>query len=231
MLQKPLDKHLAQEEFNCWLRFFAQWLKRSMGKPGQIKSQSVLEYERWLPSTEEDGRRRLASRLSLLNEDDPLIPSRFGAICTWKLICHQAPQGAVLITLDNLFRLSKEIPPNSPFAPSVKTGLQRSLGLTHRFQVIWLFRVNPQKPLRFTLIDAFDIDLSCQYVDESPKDIIKHLAIQTFSMREIPSMDWKERIYFFPWYDLIAELSPRKGCPTNPRYRILCKRIQSVTFR
>jgi hypothetical protein len=217
-----------QEELNSWLRLFAQWLK-SRKKPQGKKSPALQEYERWLP--EEEGQQRtLDCRLTMLRDDNIAVP-RLGGVCTWKLIHHQAPSGAVLITLDNLFRLSKEIPTKSPLYPVIQRGLERSLGLTHRFQVIWLFRTQPEKPLRFTLIDAFDIDLSCQFVDESPKDIIRSLALEVFGMRKVPSLDWKERVFFFPWYDSISELAPRKGCPTNPRHRILCKRIQNITFR
>lgn len=220
----------SQEELNSWLRLFARWLRTSVGKQSPVRPQALQEYERWLPE-QEGGKRILDCRLSLLSENDPRIPARFGGIATWRLIHHQAPNGAILMTLDNLFKLSKELPPNSPLAPVIQRGLERSLGLTHRFQIVWLFRTSAHKPLKFILIDAFDIDLSCQFVDESPKDVIKHLAIEVFSMRIIPAMDWQERIYHFPWYELIREFSPRKGCPTDPRHRRLCARIQNVTIR
>ncbi len=222
-----------REEFNSWLKFFAHWLRSSpLGKTDAPRPRALQEYERWLPSEkEQEGKRTLDCRLSLLREDDPRIPPRLGGIATWRLINHQAPNGAVLITLDNLFKLSKELPAGGSLTPVIRRGLERSLGLTHRFQVVWLFRSASHKQLRFILIDSFDIDLSCQFVDEAPKDVVKHLAIEVFSMRIIPTLDWKERIYNFPWYELIREFSPRKGCPTEPRYRRLCKRIQNVTIR
>ena len=209
----------ADIELRSWLWVFGQWL-RSINK---VKlSKPIVTYDRWV----EGDKRVLESRLNLLGESDFRF-KRPGAIATWNLVNRSFPAGGVLITLDNLYKLSNELVPNKR-TDSIKRGLERSLGLTHRFQASWVVRGSAQ--FRFIIIDSFDIDLASQFVDEAPRDIIRYVALDAFSMRMIPSMNWQERVYHFPWYETIRQLSPRKGCPENPRYRRLCKRIQRVTL-
>lgn len=210
------------EDFKAWLKVFGRWLTLFNSSKAK-RPKPLVTYERYL----EGDNKVLESRLSLLVDND----SRFhrpGAIATWNLINREFPHNGVLITLDNLFRLTAELDPKHKGTDTIKRGLERSLGLTHRFQVSWV--VGAHSKFSFVLIDSFDIDLSSQFVDESARDIIRYAAIDAFSMRIIPTIRWSDRIYHFPWYETIRQLSPRKGCPENPRYRRLCRRIQKVTF-
>lgn len=207
-------------EIRSWLRLFAQWLHQSQST--RSKHKPIQTYDRWTEGDE----RVLESRLSLLADDDPRF-HRPGAIATWNLVNRTANEAGVLITLDNLYQLSTELKSNKT-TEALNRGLERSTGLTHRFQVSWVFKTSQK--LQFIVIDSFDIDLANQFVDEAPKDIIRYTALDAFSMRVIPTMGWKERIYHFPWYESIRHLAPRKGCPENPKYRRLCKRIQRVTL-
>lgn len=211
---------MIDESFKRWLKIFGLWLKQT-----QVKAvKPLITYDRWL---EEQPGRILDTRLSMLSDDDIRF-KRPGAIATWNLINHSEPNGGVIITLDNLHRLTAQLDSHRKDSEFIRRGLERSLGLTHRFQVSWVFRSGDK--FRFVIIDSIDIDLSSQFIDESARDIIRYLAIEAFSMRRIPSMSWRERIYFFPWLDSILQLSPKKGCPDNPRHRRLCRRIQRVSF-
>lgn len=210
---------MADTELRSWLWVFGQWL-RSINKIKLPKP--AVTYDRWV----EGDKRVLESRLNLLSEGDFRF-KRPGAIATWNLVNRSFPTGGVLITLDNLYKLSSELPPSNR-TELIRRGLERSLGLTHRFQVSWVVRGSAK--FRFIIIDSFDVDLASQFVDEAPRDIVKYVALDAFSMRAIPNLSWQERIYHFPWYEVIRQLSPRKGCPENPRYRRLCKRIQQVTL-
>lgn len=210
-----------QSELYSWLWLFGRWLRETTRNKSKLpKPLSV--YDRW---TEGD-KKILESRLALLPDTD----SRFrrpGAVATWNLINKEFPAGGVLITLDNLYKLSLELPKDKR-GEIVKQGLQRSSGLTHRFQVSWVLKSD--RHFRFVVIDSFDIDLASQFIDEAPKDVIRYVALEAFSMRLIPGLNWQQRIYHFPWYETIRWLSSRKGCPENPRHRRLCKRIVKVTF-
>lgn len=207
-------------ELKAWLRVFGNWLMQH-----QIASpQPLMSEERWIESPN----RKLESRLSLLPDNDPRF-HRPGSVCTWKIINHAEPNGGVLLTLDNLFRLSTELPQNKN-APVILRGLERSMGMTHRFQAIWLYRYTRDSSLRLVLLTAFDIDLSGHYIDESAKEVIRYTALDCFNMRSVPSLSWRERVSQFPWYETIAQLSPRKGCPQNPRVRLLCRRVQKVSM-
>lgn len=209
-----------QEELKAWLRLFGVWLRQH-----QIQTpQPLFSEERWI----ETPTRKLESRLSLLPDEDKRF-KRPGSVCTWKIINHSEPNGGVLITLDNLFKLSSELP-KSKNSPLILKGLERSKGLTHRFQAIWLYRYAQDAPLRLVLLTAFDIDLSSHYVDESAKEVTRYLALDVFNMRSVPSLSWRERVSQFPWYETISQLSPRKGCPSNPRVRVLFRRVQKVSM-
>lgn len=211
---------MQQSDFHFWLKLFGRWLLGMQEFSRKIKPLEV--FERRLV----DG--KLETRLSMLPDNDTRFGLRPGAIATWKLIHHQARDGALLITLDNLYRLSTEMPATKQ-AEIIKRGLERSSGLTHRFQATWFFRSESGK-LRFTLIDSFDIDLSSRFVDEPARDIIRLVALDLFTMRPVASMQWRERVQFFPWYESIRQLSPKKGCPQDPRWRQLARRMQKVTI-
>lgn len=208
------------EELRAWLRIFGRWLMHhQIAKP-----KPILTEERWL----EGSPRVLESRLSLLPDNDPRF-HRPGSVVTWKLVNHQAPNGGVLLTLDNLFRLSAELPKNNN-SPLILRGLERSKGMTHRVQAIWLYRYTRDSSLRLVLLSAFDIDLSGHYIDESAKEIIRYTALDAFNMRSVPGLNWRERVSQFPWYETITQLSSRKGGPVNPRVRLLCRRVQKVSM-
>ncbi len=214
---------MEKNDFTAWLEIFGRWLKGQEKKP----SQPIISEERWIE--EDNGRRILECRLSLLRDDDNRFV-RPGAIATWNLINYQAPQGGLLITLDNLFRLQSQLNPSNPKADLIRKGLHRSLGLTHRFQVTWLFKRDKDSPLRFILISALDLDLASQYIDESAKEVVRYVALEAFNMRHVPALPWRERLQQFPWYETIAQIAPRKGCPHNPRVRVLCRRAQKVSM-
>lgn len=211
-----------RNDFEAWLQLFARWLRdyhSTSPKP-------LMTEERWI---EEKDERVLDSRLSLIPQGDNRF-HRPGAVCTWKLVHRDAPNGGVLITLDNLLRLRNQLPPNSKNSPVILQGLERSMGLTHRFQAIWLYRYSADSRLRFILLTAIDIDLSSHYVDESACEVVRYVALDCFNMRSIPSLSWKERVSQFPWYESISQFAPKKGCPSNPRCRVLCRRVQKVSF-
>lgn len=196
-----------------WLKLLGRWLLQVAPKPPK----PLLIYER---RTEE----LLESKLSLLADSDSRF-QRPGAVATWLLVDRQEPTVSLFVSLDNLLRLAaeaKEI--------EIKRGLERSQGLTHRFQASWVLRSSVGQKFHFIIIEAFDIDLANQYIDEAPREILRHLMLDIFNMRPVPGLKWKERIYNFPWIGTIEYFSSKKGCPTSPRYRRLCKRIQKVTF-
>ncbi len=195
-----------------WLNLLGRWLLQTVPKPPK----PILIYERRSGKV-------LESKLSLLPDSDSRFPLRPGAVATWNLVDRQAPTGGVVITLDNLLRLGKESK-----QIEIQRGLERSQNLTHRFQVSWVFKNRDQ--FRFIVIEAFDVDLSSHYIDEAPREIVRLMALEAFSMRPVPNLPWQERIYHFPWFVTISFFSPRKGCPTNPRSRPLCKRMHKVTF-
>lgn len=178
-------------DFEAWLRIFGRWLMDY-----QVQNpKPLMTEERWIEGSE----RILESRLSLIPERDIRF-NRPGAIATWKLINKDAPNGGVLLTLDNLFRLSRELPAGSKNSPMILRGLERSMGLTHRFQAIWLYRRTSDSKLRFILLSALDIDLSSHYINESAKEVLRYVALGAFNMRSVPSLSWKERMSQFPWY-------------------------------
>lgn len=211
---------MIQDEFKAWLRIFGKWLMHHQA----VSPQPLMIEERWI----QEPRKSLESRLSLLPDNDPRF-HRPGSVATWKIINHSEPNGGVLITLDNLFRLSTELPQNKN-APVILRGLERSMGMTHRFQAIWLYRYSRDSSLRLVLLTAFDIDLSGHYIDEGAREVVRYTALDCFNMRSVPSLSWRERVSQFPWYETIAQLSPRKGCPSNPRVRLLCRRVQKVSM-
>ncbi len=216
------------QEFSYWIRAFGTWLFLSVaGKSKQELPKTLIEHRRYM---DVEGKQILDGRLSLLNDDDPRFPHRPGAIATWNLVNYQAKNGGVLVTLDNLYKLSLQLDPSKKSSDMIRRGLQRSLGLTHRFQVVWIFRSASNK-LRLTVIDAFDIDLASQFIDESAFDVVRIAALEAFSMRPIPSMSWRERIYHFPWENTLKDIAPKKNCPKDPKIRRLCKRCQNVTLR
>lgn len=208
-------------DFKAWLWIFGRWLMDyQIQKPNPLMSE-----ERWI----EGKQRVLESRLSLIPDNDVRF-QRPGAVCTWKLINKDAVNGGILITLDNLFRLATELPNSSKNSPMILRGLERSMGLTHRFQAIWLYRRTSDSKLRFILLSALDIDLSSHYIDESAREVVRYVALDAFNMRPVPSLSWKERMSQFPWYESLAQFAPKKGCPSNPRCRVLCRRVQKVNF-
>lgn len=211
---------MYSDELKAWLRIFGNWLKHHQTQ----SPKPILTEERWLEQTP----RKLESRLSLLPDNDPRF-KRPGSISTWKIINSSEPNGGLLITLDNLFRLSTELP-NNKNSPIILKGLERSRGMTHRFQALWLYRYSKDSTLRLVLLSAFDIDLSGHYVDESAKEVVRYTALDVFNMRSVAGLSWRERTAQFPWYETISQLSPRKGCPTNPRVRLLCRRVQKVSM-
>lgn len=208
------------DELKAWLLVFGRWLMHH-----QIAAPNpLITEERWI----EVPKRVLETRLSLLPDDDPRF-QRPGSIATWKLIHRSEPNGGLLLTLDNLFRLSADLP-QSKNGTIIRRGLERSKGLTHRFQAIWLYRYTRDSSLRLVLLSAFDIDLSGHYVDETAKETIRYTALDCFNMRSVPSLSWRERVSQFPWYETIAQLSARKGGPVTPRVRLLCRRVQKVSM-
>lgn len=196
-----------------WLKLLGRWLLRTAPLP----SKPLIVYERRAGNV-------LDSKLSLLPDGDSRYPQRPGAVATWKLVDRQEPRIAVFVTLDNLLRLASESK-----QVEIHKGLQRSQGLTHRFQASWVTKSTAGK-FHFVVIEAFDVDLSNQYIDEAPREIIRHLVLEVFNMRPVEGLNWRDRIYHFPWLDTIQYFAPKKGCPEHPRYRRLCKRIQKVTF-
>ncbi|HEY9299964.1 MAG TPA: hypothetical protein VIQ31_27080 [Phormidium sp.] len=209
-------------ELKAWIQIFGGWLKVQEKR----KPLPLMTEERY----QETPKRVLECRLSLLADDDPKS-RRPGAVATWNLIHKDAPTGGLLLTLDNLVRLQLELDPKRQSTEIVKRGLERSMGLTHRFQATWIFKSAQSSNLRFVMITAFDVDLSSHYIDEAAREVLRYAALDAFNMRAIPSVPWRERIYHFPWYESIAQISPRKGCPTQPRVRALCRRVQNVTIR
>jgi hypothetical protein len=196
-----------------WLKLLGRWLLKTAPKPPK----SLLVYERRTGEI-------LESKLSLLPDTDKRF-FRPGAVATWKLADRREPTVSLFVTLDNLLRLaseSKQI--------EIQRGLQRSQGMTHRFQASWVVQSAANGLFHFVVIEALDIDLSNQYIDEAPREIIRHLVLDVFNMRPVEGLPWRERIYHFPWLDTIQYFAPKKGCPEHPRYRRLCKRIQKVTF-
>ncbi len=209
-------------ELKAWIQIFGGWLKtQEKGKPLPL-----ITEERY----QETPKRVLECKLSLLADDDQKS-KRPGAIATWNLIHKDAPTGGLLLTLDNLVKLQLELDPKRQSTEIVRRGLERSMGLTHRFQATWLFKNHQSDQLKFVMITAFDIDLSSHYIDEAAREVLRYAALDAFNMRAIPSVPWRERIYHFPWYESIAQISPRKGCPAQPRVRALCRRVQNVTLR
>lgn len=206
--------------FKAWLQVFGRWLMHH----NQTPPKPLMTEERWI----EGPPRQLESRLTLLPDEDERF-RRPGAIATWKLVNRSAPNGGLLVTLDNLFKLASDLPPTSKSAPIILRGLERSLGLTHRFQAAWIYRYSPESKLRFIMLACLDIDLSSHYIDESAKEVIRYTVLDAFNMRNT-ALSWQERVTLFPWYETIAQLSPKKGCPSNPRCRVLCRRTQKVTF-
>lgn len=195
-----------------WLKLLGRWLLKTAPKPPD----PLIVYKRETGDV-------LDAKLSLLPDTDKRFPLRPGAVATWNLINRQAPNVGLFITLDNLIRLGRETN-----QVEIKRGLERSQGMTHRFQVSWVIKASDR--FHFVVIEAVDIDLSNQYVDEAPYDVIRLTARDAFDMRPVPGLQWKDRIYNFPWIGTIEHFSPKKGCPEHPRYRRLCKRIQKVTF-
>jgi hypothetical protein len=196
-----------------WLKLFGRWLLRSVSKPPT----PLFFYEQ----RAEEG--ILNTKLSLLPDSDKRFPQRPGAIATWNLVTKEAPKVGLFLTLDNLIQLDQQTN-----QIEIKRGLQRSQGMTHRFQASWV--IKPKDRFRFIVIDSFDIDLANQYIDEAPREVVRHVALEAFNMRPVQGLPWRDRIYHFPWLDAIQYIAPKKGCPENPRYRRLCKRIQKVTF-
>jgi hypothetical protein len=194
-----------------WLKLLGRWLSKTAPKPPK----PLMFYEKRAGDI-------LDAKLSLLPDFDKRFPSRPGAVASWNLVNRQAPSTGLFITLDNLIRLDRETS-----QAEIKRGLERSQGLTHRFQVSWV--VGGGDRFHFVVIEAVDIDLSNQYVDEAPAEVIRLTARDAFDMRPVPGLDWKDRIYNFPWLGTIEQFSPKKGCPEHPRHRRLCKRIQKVT--
>lgn len=208
------------DELRAWLRIFGRWLVHYQQEPPL----PLLTQERWIESKP----RVLEARLSLLADYDERF-RRPGSVSTWKLVHYSEPNGGLLLTLDNLFRLSAELPKNRN-APVILRGLERSAGLTHRFQAIWIYRYHSSSPLRLVLLSAFDIDLSGHYIDEGAKEVLRYAALDCFDMRSVPSLRWKERVSQFPWYETLSQFSSAKGCPSNPRVRLLCRRVQKVSM-
>lgn len=209
-------------ELKAWVQVFGNWLKNQESR----KPLPLITEERY----QELPKRALECKLSLLSDEDFRF-RRPGAVATWNLIHKDAPTGGLLLTLDNLVRLQLELDPKRQSSEIVKRGLERSMGLTHRFQATWLFKTSQSESLKFVLITSFDIDLSSHYIDEAAREVLRYAALDAFNMRAIPSVPWRERIYHFPWYESIAQISPRKGCPSQPRVRALCRRVQNVTLR
>jgi hypothetical protein len=196
-----------------WLKMFGRWLAKTAPKPPK----PLMFYETRAGDI-------LDAKLSLLPDSDKRFPRRPGAVSTWNLVNRQAPNTGLFITLDNLIRLDKETN-----QAEIKRGLQRSQGLTHRFQVSWVVKGGSNR-FHFVVVEAIDIDLSNQYVDEAPAEIVRLTAREAFDMRPVPGLAWQDRIYNFPWLGTIEHFSPKKGCPEHPRHRRLCMRIQRVTF-
>jgi hypothetical protein len=197
-----------------WLKIFGRWLMTLASAPKLPKP--LIMYERRAGES-------LDAKLSLLPDSDSRFRQRPGAIATWSLITKEAPHAGVFFTLDNLIQLDQQTN-----QIEIKRGLQRSLGMTHRFQVSWV--IKPKEQFRFVIIDSFDIDLTHQYIDEAPREIMRHVALEAFNLRPVEGLHWRDRIYHFPWLDAIQYIAPKKGCPEQPRFRRLCKRIQKVTF-
>jgi hypothetical protein len=210
------------DDFRFWLKLFSRWLIGFQSTSAKQQIKPLEFFERRLA----DG--KLETRLTLLPDNDNRFGRRSGATATWKLVHHAAPGGTLLITLDNLYKLSLEMEPSQQ-SEIIRRGIERSKGLTHRFQVTWFFWSASAGKLRFILIDSFDIDLSSRFVDESARDIIRTVVLDAFTMRSIPSMNWRERIQYFPWAESIRQLSPLKGCPQNPRLRQLTTKMHKVT--